>query len=774
MELWHLSPDSPRTPHRVSAGDWVTLTLGTWPIEPAQEVWLTIRVQRPDGAMVESRAAVAWQRNTAVNSYWQAEIGPFAEGDVVHYTAHGRSAASYVSTPDASFRVGPKLYVALLWHHHQPLYRDLGAADARGSYTQPWVRLHGIRDYYAMAHLLTEHPGVRLTVNLTPVLLEQVLDYVDHGATDRALELTRTPANRLTSDERETILSTFFDAQWHNQIFPHPRYKELFTHRRDGRPFSAEDVRDLQMWFNLAWFAKELRDGEVTLATGEVASVHRFIVQARGFSDDDIAAMVAEQMKVLRAIVPVHRQLQDRGQIEITTTPFYHPILPLLVDSDRATVDRPGASLPNRFAHPEDAEAQVQLAAAQYERLFGHRPRGMWPAEGAVSQSVVPPFARAGVRWIASDRGVLAQSGHWGYDAYDPDVFCQPYRADEDGAAVSVFFRESWLADHIGFHYQRYDDYERAAREFLDEIKARFARRVTGDEDRVLTVALDGENAWSAYRGDARPFLHALYGLLERDPEVGTVTFAEYLDGDAARGLRPHPVSDQRRVHDLYAGSWIDELGSAPGADLGTWIGESEENRAWALLARTRDDLARAGGWPPAAPNASRALYAAEGSDWFWWLGADQDSGDDPAFDELFRSHLRSAYRAVRLEAPPALGVPIVPRVVLWTFTSPVARMRSGDRLAVQTHCAGTLTWRVDGGPAVTAALAPSGGAMAGTNRYAITIGPLASEARELRFRFRCAEPRCDGREICCREEEHVVAIDGSGPNMFDVREKPR
>ena len=768
MHLWHLTPDAPRDPHRVSAGDWVSLVFGTWPMEPGQNVWLTLRVDGASGATRESRVDVVWQRNEGVNSYWRAEIGPFADGDIVRYGAYASGPSGLVDGSVVELRVGPRLHVAILWHQHQPLYRDLAAPSPRGSYGQPWVRLHAIRDYYSMAHLVAQHPGVHLTINLTPVLLWQLEDYAQRGATDRALELTLTHDARLTPAEREAILATFFDAHWHNQIFPHPRYKELFVQQLDRRPFSAQDLRDLRMWFNLAWFGKEFRDGDVPLVTGSVVSVRRFVEQARDFTEGDIEAMVAEQMKIVDAIVPLHRSLQERGQIEVSATPFFHPILPLLADTDRATVDRPGATFPPRFAHPDDAVGQVRLAVEEYERCFGRRCRGMWPAEGAVSQFILPLFASEEIRWIATDRGVLARSGRWGYDADDPDVLCQPYRAEDGDGVVSVFFRDHWLADHIGFHYQQYPDYDEAAREFLRQIKDRFTRRLTGDEERVLTVVLDGENAWGAYREDARPFLHALYGLLDRDREVRTVTFAEYLDGNTARGVRPHPVAEQRRVYDLHTGSWIDELGSAPGVDLGTWIGEPEENRAWALLAQTRDDLARSGSWPPAAPNALRAVYAAEGSDWFWWFGADQDSGNDAAFDELFRSHLRSAYRAVALTPPPALDAHIVPHVVPWTFTAPVARVQPGDRLAVQTHCAGTLTWQLDGGPPVTAALAPSGGAMGGTNRYAVTIGPLAAGATELRFRFRCTEPRCDGREICCREDEHVVTIDAAEPTRQD------
>jgi alpha-amylase/alpha-mannosidase (GH57 family) len=473
-----------------------------------------------------------------------------------------------------------------------------------------------------------------------------------------------------------------------------------------------------------------------------------------------VEALVQEQYKILRAIVPVHRELQESGQIEISTTPFYHPILPLLVDTDHATIDRPGARHPTRFAYPGDAAAQLRRAVEHYRHCFGRDPRGMWPAEGAVAQFVVPLFARASMRWIATDQGVLARSGRWGYRTDDPDVLCQPYRAEEDGTAISIFFRDTDLSDAIGFRYQAHEDPAHAAREFLEEIRYRFARRVRGEGDRVLTVVLDGENAWGAYRDDARPFLHALYGLLEVETEIETVTFAGYLDGDAARALLPHPADEQPRVHELFNGSWIDENGSAPGVDLGTWIGEEEENRAWELLGAARAALEHEGATPEHAPAAFEALYTAEGSDWFWWFGDDQESGNDGEFDALFRTHLRNVYHGAGLEPPPALERHILPSVVVWTFTDPIGHVQAGDRLVVRTHCPGVLTWWTgDGTPPREEALVPAGGAMAGVSEYHLTIGPLTPEFGEVRFRFRCTNPGCSGEDVCCRRGERAVRI---------------
>jgi alpha-amylase/alpha-mannosidase (GH57 family) len=758
MHVWHLTTDTPRAPARVVPGEPVLLRVGTWPIEPGQSVWISRRVER-DRVVVAEEVNATWQENSERNSYWQADIGPFEKGDRVTYAIRARAPDGQVlSGPTSSFRVGPALYLAILWHQHQPIYKDTTHAP-KGSYRQPWVRLHALRDYYSMAALVAEHLDVHLTINLTPSLLWQIEDYIDHGATDGALDLTLTPAERLTTDERDAILSGFFDADWHHQIFPHARYKELFIRRREGEAFSAQDVRDVQMWFNLAWFGKEFRDGPVTLATGETVSVHRLVERGAAFSVDDVEAMVAEQYKILRAVIPIHRDLQARGQIEVSTTPLYHPILPLLVNTDAATIDRPGATYPNAFRHQDDADAHVRLAMESYERRFGRRSLGMWPAEGAVSQFVVPIFARHQVRWIATDGGVLARSGRWGYDVANPDVLCQPYRAEEGSHTITIFFRDTRLSDEIGFHYYRIPDPHHAARDFLLQMKERFARRVTGADDRVLTIALDGENAWGAYPDDARPFLHALYRLLERDREIETVTFSQYLDGGDDRSIQAHPIDRLPRVHDLFTGSWIDENGSAPGVDLGTWIGEDEENRAWNLLGHTRDAMTRVGATPDTTPAAFDALYMAEGSDWFWWFGDDQDSGRDQDFDDLFRMHLRNVYRGLDRAVPAELDEHIVPHAWLWTFTQPIDHVQPSDRLTIQTNCPGDLSWRLDDSPWQYTTMAAAGGVMAGVRRHHVTLGPFSPPVRELRFRFRCRCPGCDGRDACWVADERVVHI---------------
>ncbi len=748
MHIWHDTTDAPRRPRCVSPAQPIEIVVGTWPILPGQTVWVHWQRMPANGEPTEGDAAAEWQRNVGVNSYWSARLGPGADGDRLTYTVHGSSSEGAVSTPAVSLQVRP-LYLAWIWHQHQPLYRTPAAPTKPGSCGFPWVRLHAIRDYYSMAALAGEH-NVRLTFNLTPVLLDQIDDYVLYGATDTALDLTQRPAERLSRSQIGELLSTFFDADWHNQIYVHPRYRELFERRTAGARFSIQDIRDLQMWFNLAWFGHEFRHGAVALITGEKVNVDRFVRQQHTFSHDDVLAMVEDQYKILRAVVPIHRALQESGRIEVSTTPAFHPILPLVIDTDRAYIDRPGTTHPTRFAHPEDAKAQIELASSDYRTRFGRAPTGMWPAEGAVSVDAVEMVRASNFSWLATDAGVLARSGRWGYRASEPSVLCQPYRASEGTHSVAVFFRDTDLSDGIGFRYGQYTDAQAAVQDFVSTIERRFLDQLDADEDHVLTIVLDGENAWGGYPDDGRPFLHALYGALSSDSWLKTVTPSEYLVGNPARGIEPHPVEHLARVYNLATGSWIDEPGSSPGVDLGTWIGEPEENTAWNLLGFARSAVASADEHAPGLARAMRSLLAAEGSDWFWWFGSDQESNNDAAFDEMFRAHLRDAYQALNLDVPDALDRFIVAHPIVWTFTHPVTTIRHDDQISIRTNCPGRLAYRIDDASERTDTFLAVGGVMAGARRFQVTLGPFPKSAQILSFRFVCEHPGCLRQSPCC------------------------
>ncbi len=661
----------------------------------------------------------------------------------------------------------PQLFLALLWHQHQPCYGDFSHSESGGCFPVPWVRLHSLRDYYSMAAMVADFPKIHLTINLTPVLLRQIEDYIERDATDTALELTRTPTSDLTGEQREEISRTFFDADWHNEIYPHPRYKELFDRRGRGQMLDDRDVTDLRMWFNLAWFAPEFQRSEVMLPDGVKASVQRFIEKACDFSENDITAMIEEQFKIMSKVVIIHRRLQDAGQIEVSTTPFYHPILPLLHDSNLAILDRDGTHLPQRFAWPQDAEAQTVAAVEYYTRLFGRKPAGMWPAEGAVGESVIAHFRKHGVRWIASDRGVLQRSGEWGYEAHRSELLAKAWRAGSDtpGDCVSIFFRDSALSDAIGFHYGSMEP-QKAVDYFIASLKQHHFSG--GINERIVSVILDGENAWGSYQQAGRPFFAELYRRLSTDSEICTVTFDEWLRGAAERGIAPHPITEQERVCKLAHASWIDECGSRPGNDLGTWIGEPDENSAWDLLREAREALSGAGATPATNQRAFDALYAAEGSDWFWWYGDDQHCDAEPLFDDLFRQHLKAACQLAGLEAPASLDRHIVPRVVTWSFLDQVPRISPRDRLRFKAGCPGVLKWRVRSeGDFRELALVPSGGVMAGQNNYTATLGPFNDADRRVEFRFHCGcVPVCHCRpdDLCCDGRPYTVVIGGGNP----------
>lgn len=543
----------------------------------------------------------------------------------------------------------PDLYLMLMWHQHQPFY----PADDDGVVTRPWVRVHATKDYVDMVTMVTEHPEVHVTFNLTPVLLTQIQDFVE-GARDSYWVATEVPAAELDDNDKAFLMRRFFDVN-QKVIDRFPRYAELAAMRNQaGGPdapldtFDTDDYRDLQILFNLAWtdpgFLEEppLRD---------------LVEKGSGFSEEDKTTVLAEHERIVGMVFDVHRTAWESGQIEVTTTPLAHPILPLLIDTAAASVGDPTAVLPEtRFSEPLDAVAQVERGLALAEDLLGRRPVGMWPAEGAVSQLAASVMAQAGVEWIATGESVLAAGLGLGESfprgASDvPDeaeVLYRPHSVDlQRSDDLPVFFRDLRLSDQVGFEYSGMGG-EAAAADFIGRLQA--IRDALGEAPEgapwVVSVILDGENAWEHYPNDGKEFLDALYRNLAETDWLATITPSEYL----ARYGAPEPLD-----HELFPGSWFQ-------ASYATWIGEDEEARAWEYLATTREDLERAGDGvdPDALDEATEAMLFAEGSDWFWWYGADQSSGDDGYFDAAYRDWLRRVYETLGLEVPAFVGIPII------------------------------------------------------------------------------------------------------------------
>lgn len=548
------------------------------------------------------------------------------------------------------------LYVAIIWHQHQPLYyKD----PDTGIYQKPWVRVHATKDYLDMAAMLEGYPDVQATFNLTPTLIRQ-LDDLAAGAKDLYWVMAVKPADELTAEDKRFLLRRFFDT---NQriVDRFPRYRELLASRGDdlgdealdsvAQDWSTQDFRDLQVLFNLAW------TDPAWLAESPLRGL---VEQGRDYTEADKVVLFEEHERIIEEVIPKHRELQDSGQIEVTMTPFAHPILPLLYATDLAREAMPDAPLPERFSYPQDAIAQVELGVEFYRDHFGRDPRGMWPAEGSVAQEIIKFVSDVGIQWMASDEEVLAKSlgmGDFTRDSreivQEADTLFQPYLvAPRDGEPVAIVFREHRLSDKVGFEYSGMDG-EAAADDLINRlhlIRDRLVEQAAGGPH-LVTVLLDGENAWEHYENDGKEFLHGMYQRLSADDRLVTVTPSGYL-----------AMLDQAppRIDDLWPGSWINH-------DFSTWIGEPEENKAWEYLGEARDTLAqytlyqRREAPLEAIQEALDNIYAAEGSDWFWWYGADQDSGDDRAFDEQFRAYLRGMYEALGEPVPAFVGVPVIP-----------------------------------------------------------------------------------------------------------------
>ncbi|HET9595382.1 MAG TPA: glycoside hydrolase family 57 protein [Anaeromyxobacteraceae bacterium] len=531
----------------------------------------------------------------------------------------------------------PETRLAFLWHMHQPLYRE----PESGEFLLPWVRLHATRAYYDMAWMLERHPSVRCTVNFTPVLMDQLDAYARGEARDRFLDVSRKRPQDLLPEERQAILRSFFMIDWETVVKPWPRYWELLQKRgRDVRyvdlarvagDFSDAEILDLQVLFNLGWFgfgAVEDDDG-----------LRALVKKGRGYSAGDLDYVLAAQRRIVAEIAPRWRALEGRGQVELSTTPYYHPILPLVCDTDAARRAMPQVTLPPRFAWPEDARWHVREALATHERHFGRRAAGMWPAEGSVSPEALDVLASEGVRWAATDEGVLLHS--LGDELPRLRALYRPWRVAAGAGEIAMLFRDRGLSDLIGFSYARTSAPDAAA-DFTSHLAA-IGDAWEDDGQRgpaTVGVFLDGENPWEHFPNSGKDFLEALYRRLESAPGLSTATMTE------ATAAPPGPV-----VPRIHSGSWIE-------ANYRIWIGHEEDRRAWTALGRARDALARVEAAPPpglkpeAIALARRHLYGAEGSDWYWWYGDDFHTELAVEFDGLFRSLVVEACKLIGAPLP--------------------------------------------------------------------------------------------------------------------------
>jgi alpha-amylase/alpha-mannosidase (GH57 family) len=533
---------------------------------------------------------------------------------------------------------------------HQPLYRD----PATGIAALPWVRLHAASSYLDVATVLAAEPEMHLTVNFVPSLIAQlqalVATPVDRAADSYETLAFEVAAGGAPETARLDAAHRFFSLNWDRQLKPRARYAELLARRN---ALSDGDLRDLAVLFHLAWIGFAARRGDDALAGLEA--------RGRDFSVDDLRLVLQRIRAAAARVLPLWHELAARGQVELASSPFYHPIVPLLCDTTTASRARPDLPLPRRrFSAPEDGVRQVSRAQALHARVFGAPPLGMWPPEGSLSPEALAVYQSAGVRWLGGDEGTLWRS----LDEPRPrGALYQPWRVD--GSDVDLVLRDRELSDRIGFAYSQ-SPTAAAVADFVG--RAESAAAMATSKEPMVAVILDGENAWASYEGGGEPFLSSLFSALVKHERLKPRTIGAHL---ASTSTRP-------TLSRLWSGSWID-------SDFHIWIGDPVKNRAWALLAAARSRLERV---PDDSP-AWEPMLAAEGSDWFWWFGEPFHSAEDALFDRLFRAQLEAVYRALGEPPPHELSQPVA-------GTAASATESTGPRAMISPRIGGTsaYAWR--------------------------------------------------------------------------------
>lgn len=586
------------------------------------------------------------------------------------------------------------LDVAFVWHMHQPYYRSAST----GAFAMPWARMHALKDYLDMVHMLEGFPALHQTFNLVPSLVEQLEDYASGDYQDVYWQHSLKPAAGLEPPERAFLLERMCDHADHPRARSHPRYLEL-AQKRDSlaaqgwesaaNTFTTQELLDMQIWFNLAWFGRRTQTDE---------ALRGLVERGRDFREEDKRVLAERQAAILENVLPAYRDAASRGQVELTTSPYFHPILPLLCDTDSARISSPDLKLPpRRFAHPEDAAEQLREASAKHREVFGSAPLGVWCSEMALGEAVIPLLTDAGFEWTISDEGLLSRSVN---DvtarpvARRPAVFgtpYRPYRLVRETGEMNIVFRDHTLSDLIGFTYRSWRSQD-AATDLLARLKdigrKAQARHGSHASTPLVVIALDGENAWEYYPEEGREFLSYLYEGLSSDESIRCVTVSEH--------LRESPP--RLRLDWLHTGSWIF-------ADLTTWCGTEAHNLAWDQLHQARDLVQRkrqaatesrgsvvkdqsAADEPgttesgAALSDARRALEAAwrhiqvaEGSDWFWWFSDHHHTELDAVWDLEFRAHLQEVYRLLGEPVPATLMKPLSRAPLLPTQTAPSGRI---------------------------------------------------------------------------------------------------
>ncbi len=500
----------------------------------------------------------------------------------------------------------------------------------------PWVRLHAVRGYLDML-TAARVSGARMTFNFTPSLIKQLHFAEQTNPPDEFAAVSLIPSRDLTEEQKRFILTHFFSINWAVHVKQNSRYNSLLTKRGDRvtestlktalTEFALQDYTDLVALFNLSWIGFTKRKD---------TEVRALIQKGRAYTQSDIEQILAIHQAALSEVIPGYKQLQKSGQIEISTSPYSHPILPLLCDTKAAAPDIPRQLLPSvPYQHPEDAERHLRVAAKVYREAWDEPPRGLWPSEGSVSNDALELAAQTGYKWLASDEAILARS-EGGKSQLKQFT---SYDWSRGQGSIRCYFRDHALSDAIGFRYSTMSATD-ATTEFIGHLET-IERNTRGKAGRCVVIALDGENPWESYVDGGEGLLSELLSRIDSHQRLETMTFSEHME-----------FGTRERIKSIHAGSWID-------SNFKIWIGDPEKNQAWTELGRARQVVEGLIAGDARIEAAWNWLLEAQSSDWFWWYGEPFHSAYDGHFDELFRAFLKAVYAAVGRQHPVSLNRPI-------------------------------------------------------------------------------------------------------------------
>jgi alpha-amylase/alpha-mannosidase (GH57 family) len=531
---------------------------------------------------------------------------------------------------------------------HQPVY------EIEGTYLMPWARLHAVKDYLDMILILEKYPKLKLNFDVVPALMDTIIDYT-YGKHDIHSELSISDVYNLNDEEKAFILNNFFTPKYETMIFKSENYKNLYQKRfakdnLDLNDFSNQEISDLMALFNLVWID--------SIHLSRYPRLQELWDKQYNYTLEERIEIINIHHQIINEIIPTYKKYIAKGRIEMTTSAYYHSILPILIDietSAKSTTTTEG--LPTNWSLLEDAKAQIKNALDRVEQVMGTRPKGFWPPELCLGPKTLEILSQEGIEWTISDERILADSIGFDFvrdfkgNLNDPYHLLKIYEYKTKSAPINIIFRDRSIANLINFEYAGLEP-KIAANDLFDKIKVIQSKiLVSPDTTHLLTIALDGENCWENYQNDGNEFLNLIYSYIENDETLETVLISNYMNNE----------KNKKELKNIHSGSWIDKT-------FQYWIGEKTKNKAWNYLKETRDAFKNFINENPNHPNidiAYKELMIAEGSDWFWWYGEPNNSGQDYVFDYMYRERLKNVYFLLNLEPPEYLDKSLINKIEL-------------------------------------------------------------------------------------------------------------